>query len=414
MIDELDLAFDERADERTEKGRHRRSFVEKRRKKKAGGGGGGGRGKTVVALLMAVLLLGVLGGGAWYGFDKVQGFFTAPDYDGPGTGEVVVQVKPGQLAAEIGDTLAAADVVKSAKAFVEAANDNSRSRNIQAASYKLRKQMKAADALNLMLDPKSKVVNGITIPEGMMSLQIYDKLSKETKIPVAEFKKAAADPVKLGVPAFWFNRTDGKKSTKSIEGFLFPATYEIPPKATAEQILGMMVQHFLQVTQDMKFVDTVQNQRGISPYEALITASIAQAESVHHVDMPKVARVIYNRVYTDKYHCKCLEIDSAINYWLRLQGKDPKDSDVLKQSELNDPKNPYRTHGVNGLTPTPISNPGEDALKGAMDPPTGSWVYFMTVDKKGTMGYGSTDAEYQGLIRQMCKNGVLSGENCPK
>jgi UPF0755 protein len=409
MIDELDLAFDERADERAEKGRHRRGFV-KRRNKKARGG----RAKTVIALLMTVLLLGALGGGAWYGFDRIQGFFTTPDYPGPGTGEAIVQVKAGQSAAEIGDTLVTADVVKSTKAFVEAANDNSRSRNVQVGSYKLRKQMKAADALTLMLDPKSKVVNGITIPEGLMSLEIYDKLSKETKIPVADFKKAAADPVKLGVPAFWFNRTDGKKSPKSIEGFLYPATYEIPPKATAEQILGLMVQQFLQVTTDMKFVDTVQNQRGISPYEALVTASIAQAESVHHEDMPKVARVIYNRVYTDKYHCKCLEIDSAINYWLRLQGKDPKDSDVLKQSEINDPKNPYRTHGVDGLTITPISNPGEEALKGAMNPPTGTWIYFMTIDKQGTMGYGSNDAEFRGLQKKMCDNGVLSGENCTK
>ena len=184
MIDELDLAFDERADERADKGRHRRSYVEKRNKKRRGG-----RTKTVVALLMSVILLGALGGGAWYGFDRIQGFFITPDYPGPGTGEVVVQVKAGQLAGEIAKTLATADVVKSAKAFVEAADENSRSRNIQAASYKMRKQMKAADALRLMLDPKSRVVNGLTIPEGLMTLQIYDKLSKETKIPVADFKR---------------------------------------------------------------------------------------------------------------------------------------------------------------------------------------------------------------------------------
>jgi UPF0755 protein len=273
--------------------------------------------------------------------------------------------------------------------------------------------MKAADALTLLLDPKSRVVNGVTIPEGLMSLQIYQKLSEQTKVPVADFKKAAEDPEKLGVPAFWFKRSDGKKSPKSIEGFLYPATYEIPPNSTAEQILQLMVAKFLEVTTGMKFVDTVQRDRGgVTPYEALITASIAQAESVHSQDMPKVARVIYNRVYTDTYHCHCLEIDSAINYWLRLQGKDPKDSDVLKQSEINDPKNPYRTHGVDGLTITPISNPGADALKAAMDPPAGKWIYFMTIDKEGTMGYGSNDADYLGLQRTMCKNGVLSGENC--
>lgn len=405
MIDDLDLGFEEA--ERGEKGKHRRGAVRKRQ-----GKSGGGRGKTIFALLMALVLLGGIGGGAYIGFDRIRNHFVTPDYDGPGTGEALVEVKAGDTLTDIGNTLYDAGVVKSTKAFIEAADANSRSKNIQVGRYKVRKQMKAADAVNLLLDPKSRVVNGVTIPEGTISLTIYDLLSKQTKIPVKEFQAAAKDPVKLGVPAFWFNRTDGKKGPKSIEGFLYPATYEIPPKATAEQILSMMVDKFLEVTGDMKFVDTVQKQRGISPYEALITASIAQAESVNHVDMPKVARVIYNRVYTDKYHCKCLEIDSAINYWLRLQGKNPKDSDVLKQSEIHDLKNPYNTHDVNGLMITPISNPGEEALKGAMDPPPGNWIYFMTIDKKGTMGYGSNDADYRNLQKKMCDNGVLSGTNC--
>jgi UPF0755 protein len=405
MIDDLDLGFDE--PERGEKGRHRKGAVRKRQ-----GRSGGGRGKTVFAFLMAFVLLGGIGGGAYVGFDRIQNYFVTPDYPGPGSGEALVEVKAGDTLTDIGDTLYDAGVVKSTKAFVEAADANSLSKNIQVGRYKVRKQMKAADAVTLLLDPKSRVVNGVTIPEGTISLSIYSILSKQTKIPVAEFKAAAEDPVKLGVPAFWFNRQDGKKGRKSIEGFLYPSTYEIPPKATAEQILSMMVDEFLRVTKGLDFVNTVQKERGISPYEALITASIAQAESVHDVDLPKVARVIYNRVYTDKYHCKCLEIDSAINYWLRLQGKDPKDSDVLKQSEINDPKNPYRTHGVDGLTITPISNPGEAALKGAMKPPPGDWVYFMTIDKKGTMGYGSTDAEYRNLIRTMCNNKVLTGSNC--
>ncbi|MEU5725380.1 endolytic transglycosylase MltG [Micromonospora sp. NPDC047738] len=405
MIDDLDVVFDEQ--ERGEKGRHRRSAVRKRN-----GGSRGGRGKTVFALLMALVLLGGIGGGAYVGFDRIRSYLVTPDYDGPGSGEVLVQVKAGDTLTDIGNTLYDAGVVKSTKAFIEAAEANSRSKNIQVGSYKVRKQMKAADVVTLLLDPKSRVVNGVTIPEGMISLAIYDLLSKQTKIPVAEFKKAAADPAKLGVPDFWFKRGDGKKGTKSIEGFLYPSTYEIPPKATAEQILSMMVEQFLTVTQKLDFVDRVQKERQISPYEALITASIAQAESVHNKDLPKVARVIYNRVYTDKYHCHCLEIDSAINYWLRLQGKDPKDSDILKRSEINDPKNPYRTHGVDGLTITPIGNPGEEALKGALDPPPGDWIYFMTVDKEGTMGYGSNDAEYVQLKKTMCQNKVLTGENC--
>jgi UPF0755 protein len=127
----------------------------------------------------------------------------------------------------------------------------------------------------------------------MITLAIYDQLSKATKIPVEDFKAAAKDPVKLGVPEFWFVRKDGKKmpAAKSLEGFLFPATYEIPPNATAEQILSLMVRQFLTVTDEMYFVERVQAERGISRYVGLITASIAQAESVNKVDLPKVSRL---------------------------------------------------------------------------------------------------------------------------
>ncbi|WP_433318413.1 endolytic transglycosylase MltG [Micromonospora chersina] len=405
MIDDLDLGFDDA--ERGEKGRHRRGAVRKRN-----GGSGGGRGKTIFALLMALVLLGGIGGGAYVGFDRIRNHFVTPDYDGPGTGEALVEVKGGDTLTDIGNTLYDAGVVKSTKAFIEAADANSRSKNIQVGRYKVRKQMKAADVITLMLDPKSRVVNGVTIPEGTISLNIYQILSKQTKIPVKDFQDAAKDPVKLGVPAFWFNREDGKKGPKSIEGFLYPSTYEIPPKATAEQILSMMVDEFLRVTQELNFVDRAQKERKISPYEALITASIAEAESVNAVDLPKVSRVIYNRVYAGKIGCKCLGIDSGINYYFRLQGKDPKDSDDLLQSEINDLKNPYNTHNVAGLPITPISNPGQAALKGALEPPPGDWIFFMTVDQKGTMGYGSNDADFRKLQKQMCDNKVLTGENC--
>ncbi|MEU0151236.1 endolytic transglycosylase MltG [Micromonospora fulviviridis] len=405
MIDDLDLGFDEA--ERGEKGRHRRSAVRKRN-----GGSGGGRGKTIFALLMALVLLGGIGGGAYVGFDRIRNHFVTPDYDGPGSGEALVEVKSGDTLTDIGNTLYDAGVVKSTKAFIEAADANSRSKNIQVGRYKVRKQMKAADVITLMLDPKSRVVNGVTIPEGTISLNIYQILSKQTKIPVKDFQDAAKDPVKLGVPAFWFNREDGKKGPKSIEGFLYPSTYEIPPKATAEQILSMMVNEFLRVTQELNFVDRAQKERKISPYEALITASIAEAESVNAVDLPKVSRVIYNRVYAGKIGCKCLGIDSGINYYFRLQGKDPKDSDDLLQSEINDLKNPYNTHNVAGLPITPISNPGQAALKGALEPPPGDWIFFMTIDQKGTMGYGSNDADFRQLQKKMCDNKVLTGENC--
>jgi UPF0755 protein len=397
-IDELDLAFDEHA----ERGRprHRRGS-----RKKADGGGGAG--KSVIALVMAFLLLGGLAGGAWYGFEKVQGFFSTPDYEGAGTGEVMVQIKEQATLTDMGNALVDAGVVKSAGAFVTAAEANALSKNIQPGSYKLRKQMAAAQVLPVLLDPKNRVVNGLTIPEGRTAKDIYKILSEKTKIPVSDFEAAAKDPIALGVPDFWYNRKDGQKVTKSIEGFLFPETYEIDPKSTAKDILQQMVKQFIDVTAKIQFVDTVETERGISPYEALIVASLAQAEAGNAVDLGKVARVAYNRVYSGDFHCNCLQFDVGINYYWQLTGKPTKASKDMSEQDLNDPNNPYRTHNKPGLTPTPINNPGRAALEGAMKPPAGKWVFFVAVDKQGRSAFAETDAEHERNKATARKNGVL-------
>ncbi|MEU7590831.1 endolytic transglycosylase MltG [Micromonospora sp. NPDC049230] len=397
MIDDLDLGFDEA--ERGEKGRHRRSF------RKRNGGSGGGRGKTFLALLMALVLLGTIGGGAYYGFDRIQNYFVTPDYEGAGSDEITVEIKNGALLADMADALVTADVVKSQKAFIEAAEANSRSKNIQPGTYKLRKQMSGASAVTAMLDLKNKIVNGLTIPEGRTSLNIYKLLSEKTKIPVKDFQTAAKDPEALGVPDWWFKREDGKKVVKSVEGFLFPDTYEIPPKSTAESILKLMVSRFLSVTGEMKFADTVQEKRKVSPYEALIVASLAQAEAGNADDLGKVARVAYNRVYGE-FFCNCLEMDVTVNYYLESIGKPTKSSKQMTAAEMDDPKNPYNRK-LPGMIPTPINSPGKQALEGAMDPPPGKWLYFVAIDKQGHSAFAETYEQHQRNEAKAREAGII-------
>ncbi|MFI6825284.1 endolytic transglycosylase MltG [Micromonospora sp. NPDC050187] len=386
MIDDLDLGFDER--DRGEKGKHRRSAVRKRKGKSGGGG------RTVLALLLAFVLLGAIGGGAFYGFDRVQSYFVTPDYDGAGAGEVTIEVKQGALIADIANVLYSAGVVKSAQAFIDAAEENSRSKNIQPGTYKVRKEMSGESALGMLLDLKNKIVNGITIPEGTTAKRTYKLLSEKTKIPVEDFEAAAKDPEALGVPDWWFKRNDGKKVVKSIEGFLYPDTYEIPPKATAEVILKEMVSNFLTITGKMQFAERVEKERGgISPYEALIVASLAQAEAGTKADLGKVARVAYNRVYGE-FPCNCLEMDVTVNYHLELTGQKTKTSAEMSQSELVDTRSPY-SRKLRGLVPTPINNPGKDALEGAMDPPEGKWLFFVAVDKEGNSEFAETVEQHE-------------------
>jgi UPF0755 protein len=395
MIDELDLAFDEHADRG--RPRHRRGSREKRRT----------GGKSAVAFLMAFVLLGALGGGVYYGYGKVRDFFTAADYDGAGTGEAIVQIKDGSTITEIGNVLVENDVVKSTKAFVNAADKNPRGKNITPGSYKMRKQMAASDAVALLLDPASRFGKGVTIPEGKTAKQVYQLISKATNIPLKDFEAAAKDPEALGVPDFWFNNSDGKAGAKSIEGFLFPDTYEFDPKGTADQALRLMVTHFLNVAEEINFVSNVEQKRKISPYEALIVASLSQAEAGNAEDLGKIARVAYNRVYGGDFPCSCLQFDVGINYYYQLTGRPTKPSKDMTIAELTDPKNPYRTHGKAGLTPTPINNPGKTALEAAMDPPDGPWLYFVAIDKQGHSAFATTlegQRKNEAIAR---RNGVL-------
>jgi UPF0755 protein len=399
MIDELDLAFDEHA-ERGGVRSHRRGGG----KGKKGGKTGG---RSTVAFLMAFILLAVLGGGVYLGYNKIRDFFTAADYDGGGTGTVQVQIPDNATLTEMGDVLVDKDVVKSTKAFTQAAEKNPRGKNIQSGTFNLKLQMSGEAAVVALLDPKSRVSKGITIPEGTTSVEAYAILSKATGVPVAEFKTAAKNPEALGVPDFWFKRNDGQKATRSIEGFLFPDTYEFEPSDTAEDMLTDMVSHFLAQAEKLDFVNQVQEQRKISPYEALIVASLAQAEAGNNDDMGKVARVAYNRIYSKTFPCDCLQFDVGINYYYELTGRKKKASKDMTIAELTDPKNPYRTHGKPGLTPTPINNPGLPALKGAMSPPAGAWLYFVAIDKQGHSAFATTLEGHRKNEATARKNGVL-------
>jgi len=410
MLDELELAFDD-GDRRRH--RHRRSAARREAARGFGEKPPRRTGRTIFALLMTFVLLGALAAGGVYGYGKVRDFFTAPDYTTAGAGEVHVKINTGDSATDIGLTLHKDGVVKSVKAYTNAVAANAKGNNVQPGLYKLARHMKASKALDALLatDTNGVLVNKIsfkiTVPEGMISSDVFALVSKTTKIPVDDLKNAAKDPAALGVPSWWFNRTDGKQSARSIEGFLYPATYEFDPGVDARTVLSTMVAKFNQVNQDLKFSDSVQAQRQISPYEGLIAASIAQAEAPLASDMNKVARVLYNRVYGGKFPCSCLQLDSTVNYWLRVSGREAQDSRNLTNAQLHDPKDPYNTHDVAGMPIGPIDNPGKDALQAAENPASGDWLFFVTIDKQGHTAFSNNFQQFQQDVATATKNGVL-------
>jgi UPF0755 protein len=401
MLDDLELQFDEDED----RGRHRHRRTARRGSGRGRERGDVGsrdkrrRGRSLLALFLTLIILGALGFGAWYGFGKLQNFFAIPDYNSGGTGEITIEVKQGETATDIAQTLFAKGVVKSTKAFVEAARANPRSTSIQPGVYKLRLQMRAKDALAMMLDGSARVVSKVTLAEGLTYKETLTEISKRIGIPLPDLEAAAKDPIALGVPDFWFNRADKKQSIKTVEGFLFPETYDFNPGVTATDVLKRMVNQFLKIAQDLRITELAQ-QKGVTPFEVLITASLVQGEAGVPEDLGKISRVVYNRLDKPME----LQFDSCTNYWRELNGLPRKHG--LSTAELSDPKNPYRTYGVAGLPPGPIGNPGKAALAAAIDPPKGNWLYFVRIDKEGHSAFTNDYNEHLRNIQTARKNGL--------
>ncbi|MFD7293456.1 endolytic transglycosylase MltG [Streptomyces sp. NPDC059897] len=197
----------------------------------------------------------------------------------------------------------------------------------------------------------------LVIPEGYRASQVYEAVDKALAVDGGTTKKAASK-ARLTLPG----DADGNP-----EGYLFPATYPVDEDTTPASLLSYMTN-----TADQRLkadhITKGADANGVSVYETVIIASIVQAEADTHEDMGKVARVIYNRLDQGMP----LQMDSTINYALNRSTLDTSHADTRTDS-------PYNTYEHKGLPPTPIGNPGEDAIDAAIAPPKGDWLYFVTV-----------------------------------
>lgn len=308
--------------------------------------------KLLGATVVIVALIGLV-------VPKLSGMISgAPDFPGPGSGSVRIEINDGDTIARIGNTLKDAGVVKSVDAFISAASDNPESAKISAGLYNMKLEMSADGAVLALLGPATKVVDNVVIPEGKRASWIYEELSKATGISVTEFEAAAATGDELGLPSY---------AGGNVEGFLFPATYEFAPGASAAEILGAMIAKFNSEAARLD-LESKAKEIGRTPYEIVIVASLLEVEG-HPRDFAKVARVVYNRLAEPMR----LQFDSTVNYGL---GK----TDVILTTDLLNKDTPYNMYLHDGLTPTPIDNPGAAAIEAALNPESGDWLYFITTD----------------------------------
>jgi len=374
---------------------------------------GRGRRRRSVSALAGVFVLVVVGGGVAYGGAQLLRVGWYADYEGPGTGEVVIQVTRGDSVSSIASTLAERDVVASSKAFRSAASDTAGVSNVQPGYYRMRSHMSGAAAAQRIVSPEAKtgeveIRGGMRLddqlsPNGKPTPGILSKLAQAGCTGAApgkcaspeEMKKAAAtaDLAQLGVPQWAIGPASKADAHRRLEGLIMPGEYSVRPGEPAQQILQEVVTKSAGKLNKLGVAQSAQRS-GHSPYEVLTIGSMAQSEAVSK-DFGKVARVIENRLKQNEQ----LRFDSTINYPLDKPA-------LLTKSEDRNLPGPYNTYMNRGLPPTPISSVSEEAVKAAANPPTGDWLFFVKCSPDGTSCFAKTQNEHNQNIKKAQQNGA--------
>ena len=339
------------------------------------------RARSALATILALAIVVAIGGGAAYlGRAALSGLFADPeDFSGPGSGTVRVEIEQGDSVSTIGATLADLGVVASADAFIDVSESEVLATSIQSGSYDMRMQMASSDALALLIDPSNRLFLEATLPEGLLLGDSLARLSEATGLPVEDFQAAVAAPAELGLSDYM---------PATVEGFIFPATYEFEPSASAREIVETTVARFEQTAAALDLVTRAQH-LGATPLDIVVIASIVEAETTRQEDRARVARVLYNRLAAPMK----LQLDSTVKYVVGVDG------DIFTTEADRATQSPYNTYLVEGLPPAPISSPGEAALTAALNPAEGDWLFFVVVDlDTGETRFARTKAEHDANV----------------
>ncbi|GAA0582948.1 endolytic transglycosylase MltG [Streptomyces crystallinus] len=236
----------------------------------------------------------------------------------------------------------------------------------------------------LLLRETGGKVKSLVVPEGWRAGQVYAAVDKSLGVQPGTTRRAASE-AGLALPA---------DARGNPEGYLFPATYPVTNKTTPGGLLAYMVDTANQrIGKD--HIGAGARRQGMTVYQTVVVASIVQAEADTAADMGKVSRVVYNRLAKGMP----LQMDSTLNYALNRSTLTTTHADTRTDS-------PYNTYARGGLPPTPIGNPGRQALDAAIAPPPGNWLYFVTV-APGDTRFTADYAEQQRNVREF--NKIRSG-----
>jgi UPF0755 protein len=328
------------------------------------------RAAALLALLAAVALV-------WFLVSLFQPFA------GSGSGKVIVSIPKGSSSSKIGSILAHDGVVSSGFFFDVRALLAGRRSSLHSGRFQLKRDMSYSAAIDALSKPPPRVIAvKVVIPEGYTRRQIADLVAEDAltgSYLTATKRSSVLGPAHYGAPA----------GTHTLEGFLFPATYELTAGAPVKRLVDEQLTAFRQrfTAADRRRARAL----GVTPYELLTVASMIEREAQTNHDRPLIAAVIYNRLHEGIP----LGIDATTYYAVELQKGIATYTGELTESQLKI-NSPYNTRTHKGLPPTPISNPGEASIDAAAHPAHAHYLYYVAgADGCGEQAFSTTYAQFQ-------------------
>ncbi len=322
------------------------------------------RRRRLIPLAAACLLALAL---AWFLVSLYQPF------KGEGEGRVAVTIPSGSGVGEIADLLANRGVVASPFFFRARATVSGRAGDFKAGRFSLREDMSYAAAMDALAQSPAAQTVSITLPEGRARREVEDLVGDELEGDYLALTKRSPllDPADFGA-----------KGASDLEGFLFPATYELKRGQGARELVSQQLQAFKRefAKVDMSFAKS----KNLSRYDVLVIASMVEREAQLARERPVIASVIYNRLSEGIPLGIDATIRFATNNWTR----------PLTESELA-VESPYNTRERQGLPPGPIGSPGLASLRAAAKPAkTGFLFYVVKPNTCGEHDFSKTDTEF--------------------
>ena len=321
------------------------------------------RNRRIVAIVGGALLVLVLGFTLWYQLESHA--------LGPEGKQVVVTVGQGEAADSVIDALSEKGVIGSSLAF-RISDVFHGTPTVLPGSYALHQNQTFAEVRAILAAGPN--IYPVDVRPGFTLSEVAARVDSIPGHAQGGFASAARSGA--------VHSTFSPPGSNNLEGMLGTGSYLILPGESDITIVRDMVQRFDRDAQATGLSTASAAALGFTPYQVITTASVVEKEGYYAFNMPKVARVIYNRLAQGLP----LQMDSTVLYALGQDGGTVTPQDLKIES-------PYNTYLNKGLPPTPICMPSTSALAAALHPPAGAWLYFTLVQKDGVMAFSDTYAE---------------------